>query len=196
MKRLMVLFILLVSISLVSFAKDIHAWKSEANLEQQFLVFKKNLNYWNGSYFMEPLQINQLYGALTDSLAVLEKVVVDNQAQIVLLQNKLRTNKAQTVEISEKLDESIKRENSFALFGMNINKNVYSVSMYFIILGVLVLAGIMFLMYKRSNSITVSSKKDYLELKDEFELHKKNALERYVQMNKELHKARMELKNR
>lgn len=195
MKRLMLLFILLVSISLASFAKDINAWKSEANLEQQFVVFKKNLNFWNGSYFLEPLQMNQFYEAVTDSLVVLEKSLVENQIRIISLKNELITNKAETEEIKAKLEESRKLQNSFVQFGIAIEKRVYSFSMYFIILGVLVLAGVVFMMYKRSNSVTTSTKNEYKELKEEFEQHKKNSLERYVQMNKELHNTRMKLKD-
>lgn len=76
MKRFTVLLILMVSISLISFAKkDIDAWKSANNLEEQFTVFKDNLNFWNGSYFLKELQLNQFYGALRDSIAVYEKQV-------------------------------------------------------------------------------------------------------------------------
>lgn len=196
MKKFTILFIMLISICVVSLAKDINAWKSEANLEQQFDVFKKNLNYWNGSFFMEPLQLNQFYGAIADSITVLEKLVIENQIRITSLKNELSSNKSETEELKILLDETIKRVNSFNFFGLHIDKRVYSFSMYFIILGVLVLAGFVFLMYKRSQTITLSTKKEYQELKEEFEQQKKTSLERYVQMNTELHNARMKLKEK
>lgn len=196
MKRFTTLFILLVSISFVSFSKDINAWKSETNLEEQFNVFKKNLNFWNGSYFLEPLLMNQFYAAITDSIAVLEKVIVENQIQISSLKNEITENRSETEELKTLLEESIKRENAFNFFGVNIDKRLYSFSMYFIILGVLVLAGFVFVLYKRSHSITRSTKNEYQELKEEFEQQKKSSLERYVQTNKELHNARMKLKER
>lgn len=182
------------SLTVNSFAKkDTNAWKNENNLEQQFTTFTNNLNFWSGSYFLKPEQLNDFYEALKDSVGVLEKANVESQNQIKSLQTELRSNVTQTETIQTELDESIKNQDSISVFGTHINKNVYSYSMYAFILGVLVLAGIVFLLFKRSNVITVRTKKEYDELKEEYEVHKKNALDRYTKMNMELHKTRMEL---
>lgn len=194
MRRFTLIIILVVSFSVNSFAKkDTNAWKDEKNLDQQFSVFKQNLNFWSGSYFMKPEQLDQFYSALRDSSAVFEKRNAEDQNQINSLQTELRANTAQTKEIQSKLDESIKNQDSISVLGMQINKSVYSFSMYAFILGVLVLAGIVFMLFKRSNTITKHTKKEYDELKEEFEVHKKNALDRYTKMNMELHKTRLEL---
>lgn len=184
----------MVSISLISFAKkDIHAWKSEKNLNQQYSVFKENLNFWSGSYFLEELQLDQFYNAVSDSIAVLEKKVVDGKSQVIRLQNDLNAKIKQTEEIQNELNASITRENSISVLGMNVNKSVYTFSLYMFILGVLVLSGFVFLLYKRSNIITRRINNDYNELKEEFEIQKKNSLERYTKINMELHKTRLEL---
>jgi len=197
MKRIAILFILLITVSFSLFAqKNTKAWKSEPNLEQQFEVFKKNVNFWSGSYFMKPQQIDEFHGSLMDSIAVLEKTVAEDLSQIVTLQKELNINRIQTEEIQAKLDESIKLQNSITVLGMDINKNLYSFTMYAFILGVLVLAGIVFMLFKRSNSITARTKREYEELKEEFEIHKKNSLDRYTKMNMELHKTRMELQKK
>ena len=194
MKRFTLLLFLLISTTLLSFAKkDINAWKNEKNLNQQYSVFKKNLNFWNGSYYLTEYQLNQFYNALRDSITVFENEVLDNKSQILLLQNELNEKKQETEKIQTELDGSIKRENSIRVFGMNINKSVYSLTMYLFILGVLALAGVVFLLYKRSNNIKKKKKNEFNELKEEFEIHKKNSLERYTKMNMELHKTRMKL---
>lgn len=194
MRRFTLITILLVLFAINSFAKkDTNAWKNEKNIEQQFTVFKDNLNFWNGSYFMEPEQLNQFYGALKDSIAILEKANNNYQNEIKSLQSELKSNIVQTREIQNKLDESIKNQNSIGVLGQQVHKNVYSVTMYAFILGVLALSAIVFLMFKRSNTITVRTKKEYDELKEEYEVHKKNALDRYTKMNMELHKTRLEL---
>jgi LPXTG-motif cell wall-anchored protein len=197
MKRFTVLLLLLVSWSSFSFAKkDTDAWKSEKNLDQQFSVFKENLKYWNGSYFLNELQINQFYGALRDSIAVYEKEVIKSKEQVKALRDELNSKIKETQEIQAKLDRSTQLENSISVFGVDVNKGVYSSSMYLLIIGVLLVAGLLFLLYKRSNKITANTKKDLEDLKEEFEVHKKNALDRYVKINTELTKARMELNRR
>ena len=197
MKKFTALLILMASFSLFSFAKkDINAWKSEKSLDQQFRVFKENLNYWNGSYFLNDLQFKEYFQAVNDSIAVMEKKVLDGKNQIKVLQDELNSKIKETEEIQGKLNGSIKRENTINVFGVDINKSMYTLTMYLIILTVLALAGIVFILFKRSNKITRRIKKDYNELKEEYELHKKNALDRYVKMNIELNKTRLELNKR
>ncbi len=194
MKKFILLFILTVSVSSVSFAKkNINAWKNEKNLNNQFSVFKKNLNFWDGNYFLKEVQLNQFYNAMYDSITVLRNELTESKSQILSLQNELKAKTEETKEIQENLKRAIKRENSITVFGMSINKTAYSLFMYLFILGVLVLSGIVFLLYKRSLAITRYTKNEYKELKEEFEIHKKNSLERYTKMNMELHKTRMAL---
>ncbi|NOR74002.1 MAG: hypothetical protein GQ525_02470 [Draconibacterium sp.] len=195
MKKITVLLILFVSITLISNAKkDINAWKSEKNLDQQYLVFKKNLNYWSGSYFLKDNQLSQFYNAISDSIAILEKEVLNVENQKNTLQRNLDSKIEEIKNTQISLDESLKRENSIIVFGMNINKSVYTFFMYMFIVGLLVLTGFVFLMFKRSNKITARTKKDYNDLKEEFEIHKKSSLDRYTKINMQLHKTRMELK--
>lgn len=196
MQKFTLILFLLIAVSFVSPAKDINAWKEESTMEQQFTVFKKNLNFWNGQYFMEPFQINQFYKALTDSMEIIETDLKESNDEIVALKKELSDNKVKTEDIKQQLDASLKRENSISVMGMSLNKSAYSITMYGIILAALVFAGIVFLMFKRSNAVTARTKKEYNELKEEFEEHKKNSLERYTKINTELHKTRMELKQK
>ncbi|NQU53089.1 MAG: hypothetical protein HQ522_11195 [Bacteroidetes bacterium] len=194
MKKFTVLFILLISMSLITFAKkDIDAWKSEKNLNQQYTVFKQNLNFWNGSIFLKETQIDQFYNAVTDSITGLDKEILANEKQILSLQNELDTKTSQIEETQVKLNESIKRVNSISVMGQNINKTAYTFFMYMLTLGLAVLSGFVFLLFKRSNKITTDTKKEYKEIKEEFELYKKSSMDRYTKINTELHNTRMKL---
>ena len=197
MKKLTALLILMVSISVISFGKkDIDAWKKEKTLNQQFNVFKENLKYWNGSYFLNDLQFNEFFKAVNDSIAVMEKKVLDDKNRIKALQDELNLKIRETEEIQAKLNTSITRENSFNFLGTYISKGMYSLAMYIVILTALIIAAIAFILYKRSNNVTKRIKKDYYELKEEYETHKKSSLERYVKMNNEMTKMRFELNKR
>ncbi|MEN8116488.1 MAG: hypothetical protein ABFS16_05885 [Bacteroidota bacterium] len=197
MKKFTLLLVLLVSLSVFSFAKkDLNAWKNENSLEKQYEVFKTNLNFWNGSYFMKPIQMDEFYRALTDSVAALENIVSNNQNQISLLQEELTAQTAETNQIQQKLDDSIKHQNAVGVFGLQLHKSFYTAIISSIILGLLVVLTIVFVMFRRSNMVTIRTKKDYDELKEEFETHKKNSLERYTKINMELHKTRLEFNKR
>jgi len=193
MKRFLLL-ILLISCSFGSFAKkDIDAWKDENNLKKQYAVFKENLNYWNGAYFLKERQLEEFYGALKDSIAILKIASSAKNEEIESLQKEISASEKQIVDTNEKLEASIKNQNSLTVLGLAVNKSTYTFSVLVIFLGLVALIGILFLMYKRSNKVSVQLKKEYNDLKEEFEVHKKNALERYTSINLELHHTRLKL---
>jgi hypothetical protein len=197
MKKLVLIIILFNSLVLTSFAKkDTSAWKAEKNLGQQYSVFKENLNYWSGNYFMSGPQLDEFFGAMTDSISALQQKVENGQARIKEQSEQLEAKQSLVDETQQKLDESIRNQNSISVFGIPVNKSVYSTSMYLFILGVLALAAIVFLMYRRAHKITSQTKKEFEELKAEYEEHKKNALDRYTAINMELHKTRLELQKK
>ena len=194
MKRIFAVVVLVLVVFNTFAKKDVNAWKQEQSLASQYEVFKENLNFWNGSYFLKEVQLDDLYNALTDTIGVLEKSAEQKDAKIRDLNSEISSKAAQMNTLQEELDESLKLQNSIVFLGMKIDKSAYSVAMYLLIAGVLVLAGFVFLLYKRSLSVMRRTKKDYEELKEEYETHKKNALERYTKMNMELHQTRLELK--
>ena len=193
MRRYFLLSILLISMSIASFAKDINAWKNEKNLEQQYAVFKENLNFWNGNYFLNGTQLKEFYTALSDSVRVLENDLANKTNTINSLQNELKSINNRLENTKADLDTSIKNQDAIEVFGQQINKGIYTLIMSLIILALVLVLGIVFMLYKRCNKVTVRAKKDYNDLKEEFDVHKKNALERYTKINMELHQTRMEL---
>lgn len=197
MKKFVVITILLSSLTFVSLAKkDINAWKQENSLEQQYEVFKENLNFWDGNYFLKESQLDDFYGALSDTISGLEKQLAGSNNKINQQKQEL-ANKQQLIDDTQaKLDESKKLQDSITVLGIDINKTFYSTVMYLFILGVLVLAGFVYLLFKKSNKVTRETKKEYNELKAEYEDHKKQALDRYTKINMELHKTRMELQKK
>lgn len=196
MKRLLFLTILFTALIFDTFAKDTNAWKQEKSLEQQYEVFKENLNFWSGNYFMSPTQLDQFHGAMTDTIARLQKEVNNGLSKIDQQKQELAAKQTLVNETQQKLDESIRDQNSINVLGARINKSVYSTVMYLFIVGVLVLAGVMYMMFQRSHKITRQTKKEYDELKAEYEEHKKVALDRYTKINMELHKTRLELQKK
>jgi len=197
MKKITAIIIVLTSLTFVTFAKkDINAWKQENNLENQYQVFKENLNFWNGNYFLNGTQLEDFYGALSDTISGLEQQVSQGLAKIDEQKQELKAKQALIDETQHKLDESKKLQDSITVLGLNINKTVYSTFMYLFILGVLVLAGFIYLLYKRGHKVTRETKKEFEELKAEYEEHKKQALDRYTKINMELHKTRMELQRK
>ncbi|MBN2636720.1 MAG: hypothetical protein JXR61_10655 [Prolixibacteraceae bacterium] len=194
MQKLIPFLILCIFIWFPSVAqKDINAWKNENNIEQQFEVFKKNLNFWDGNYFLNEKQLTDYYRAFADTVAALESAIATNVTTIQELRNELRTTNAELDDTKLELEDSIKNRNSISMFGLNIDKGFYTMLMSLIILTLVILLIVVYYLYKRSNTITVQTKKDYADLKQEFDTHKKDSLDRYTKINMELHHTRLQL---
>jgi preprotein translocase subunit SecG len=188
------LLILLISCSFGSFAKkDVDAWKYENNLIRQYEVFKENLNYWSGSYFLKETQLEEFYKSIKDSIEILKVAASAKDDEIATLQNEISSSEKQLNKSKADLEASLKNQNSLTVFGLAVSKNTYTFSVLVVVLGLLFFIGILFLMYKRSSKISGHFKKEYNELKDEFEIYKKNSLERYTSINMELHHTRLKL---
>lgn len=193
MKKIVLFLLIIFSSHLIFAKKDVNAWKNEKTIDQQFTVFKQNLKYWNGSYFFQDPQLDDLYNTLMDSVSVFKNAKIETTKLNASLQSELSSVTAQLQETKEKLGESEKRQNAISVFGIYTNKDVYTLTMSGIILGLVALIGLSFLLNKRSRVLAREAKKDYDELKEEFEIHKKNSLARYTQINTELHHTRLEL---
>jgi len=197
MKRLFTFLILFITLVSGTYAKkDTNAWKSESNIRDQYTVFKQNLNYWAGNYVVSSNQLDEFYGAVNDTISKLETKLQERVLEISQQKGDLAQRQALVNETQKKLDESQKLQNSITVLGMDINKNVYSVTMYLFIVAVLVIAGVMYIMYMKSMKNTRNTRKEYEELKQEYEEHKKTALDRYTKINMELHKTRLELQKK
>ncbi|MBN2164820.1 MAG: tRNA (guanine-N1)-methyltransferase [Marinilabiliaceae bacterium] len=79
---------------------------------------------------------------------------------------------------NEKLEEAITKKNALSFLGTNMEKSTYQNTTFtIIILLILVSIGVFFL-YKKSNIITLETKNALSDLQNEFEAHRKRALER------------------
>ena len=73
-----------------------------------------------------------------------------------------------------------------ALFGMQMSKANYNVLMWSIIGGLFALLLFFIFKFKNSNSITRNTKKSLSEIEEEFEQHRKIALEREQKVRRQL----------
>jgi hypothetical protein len=85
--------------------------------------------------------------------------------------------------VKSDLELMTRTKNSIALFGMEVNKKVYNSILWTIIAALTGLLVIGFLAYKRNRILTINTKKEYEELKKEFEAYRKASREAREKMS-------------
>ncbi len=155
---------------------------NSGTIDNQFeFVIKKSYTYkGNGKIYknVERYWLDALRAHTIDSLNAVKdqlnstKQLVDNQDKEIQV---LKTNLADT---NSTLDQTNLEKNSMSLFGFLMSKTGYNVLLWSIIAGLLAL--LLFFIYKfnNSNAITRQAKFALSETEEEFEDHRKRALER------------------
>lgn len=79
------------------------------------------------------------------------------------------------VATNEQLKETTRSKNSIRVIGIELNKATYNSIMFIIICSLMLLLLVGFLVFKRNRTITLNTKKEFSELKTEFEAYRNKA---------------------
>lgn len=145
----------------------------KSNNYQDYKVVKKNWLYSLKAHTLDSLKA--VHKNLTDTQAI-----VDNQAKEI---SSLKTSLTNT---QGTLDQTNIEKDSMSLFGMQMSKSGYNVLLWSIIGGLFALLLLFIYKYKNSNSITRNVNKSLSEIEEEFEEHRKVALDREQKVRRQL----------
>ncbi len=186
-------FIVIFLVSLSLFAQDTPPAKEEVKpsldngtIKSQFDYMKKKSSNWQDHEVIKVNMINKFGANVQDTLKSFRSRLKDSKALVGKQNSEITTLKADMQKLQNQLDATIKAKDSMKLFGAELPKGTYNTIMWVIILGSLAVAGICFMLYKRSNTVTVETKTTLEEVREEFDTHRKNALVREQKLARKL----------
>lgn len=89
--------------------------------------------------------------------------------------------------VNDELDIAVKEKSSMKLLGIKIDKIIYNSILWLIIAGLIVVLLIFVILFKRSNTVTVKTKSELTEIRNEYEDYRKRALVREQQIVRQLY---------
>ena len=116
------------------------------------------------------VNVSDSLSAAKSKIAGLNKSTLNLNLTIDSLRKTLETNKI-------RLEETTTSKNSISVIGLEINKLTYNKIMLTLLAGLVALLLTGFLVFRRNLSIIFSTKKEFQELKNEFETYKKTSRE-------------------
>ena len=163
---------------------------NDGTIDNQFeYVIQKSYTYRGNGKIYKNVERHWLYTlkahtldslkALQDKLDTTNKVVNTQQTEI----NQLKTNLATT---QGTLDTTNLEKDSMSLLGLQMSKTNYNLLMWGIIGALLALLLIFIYKFKNSNVITKTAKNNLADIEEEFEEHRRNALEREQKVRRQL----------
>lgn len=121
-----------------------------------------------------------------DSLKTVHKELAATQVVVKTQAKEITDLKDNLSNTQNALDTTTSEKNSMALFGMQMSKTGYNVLMWSIIAGLLGLLLLFIYKFKNSNTVTKGAKQALAEIEEEFEEHRKTALEREQKVRRQL----------
>jgi DNA repair exonuclease SbcCD ATPase subunit len=151
-------------------------------------LIKSSLNE-QFKYLDEHTKIYENYRAVREDMFQLTKKNVSDTLSSLNLKiaglNKTARTLNQTIDTlrkdlastKTKLEETTKSKNSISVIGLEINKSVYNRIMWTVLFGLVAALVAGFLAFKRNLSVISNTKKEFQELKEEFETYRKTSRE-------------------
>lgn len=190
MKRLHLFFLLALLIPLLSVQAQEEEPEKDNSLKGQFEELERiSGNYRANGIRYEVIKLSDLYmvkNNIFDSLATYGKTIKDlsgtiesNEAEIESLNSKLQ-------QTTDTLDKVTEEKDSISFFGAMIGKGTYNFILWSIIFGLLLLLLFFIYRFRNSNSLTQQAKSALEELEEEYETHRRKALEREQKISRQL----------
>lgn len=177
------------SFSQTKIAKDKLSLNS-GTIDNQFeYVIQKSYTYkGNGKVYknVEYHWLTQLKAHVLDSLKAVHKDLADTQLVVKKQDKEISDLKLNLDKTQSDLDTTNTEKNNMALFGIQMSKSGYNALMWAIIAGLLALLILFIYKFKNSNAITKGAKHALAEIEEEFEEHRKIALEREQKVRRQL----------
>ncbi|WP_055443562.1 hypothetical protein [Lacinutrix himadriensis] len=121
-----------------------------------------------------------------DSLKTIHKELAETQAVVTSQSKEIATLKTSLANTQGTLNQTNEEKDSMSLFGMLMSKSGYNILMWSIIGGLLAFLLFFIYKFKNSNAITRDANKSLAEIEEEFEEHRKIALEREQKVRRQL----------
>ena len=128
----------------------------------------------------------QLKKNVLDSIAAANKSIAIKENQLKREQTNLAKLNAEVNRIKKELGIALKKENSIALFGMQLSKVTYNIILWALILILTLSLGFFIFKFSRSNILTKKAQENLIDVEHEFESHRKKSLEREQKLRRQL----------
>jgi hypothetical protein len=182
MKQLLIRRVLIITVLIIA------VMKAEGQTAMPDVLFKNSLKE-QMNYLDEHTKIYETYRAIREDMFQKLKTNVSDTMSAVknkiaglyltrsVLTMKIDSLTKNLAETNARLDEITKSKNSIRVIGLEINKSTYNKVMWTILVVLLAALVLGFLAFKRNMTILSDTKKEFQDLKDEFEAYRKTSRE-------------------
>ena len=175
------LFVLFVSIS--AFSQEA---KDTLTVQEQFDKIYRTSSSYQEYKVIRKTRFQNLKQQVTDSLNLLESQIESKDKLILSQKDSIKDIKKIADIFSADLNLTITQKNSIQIFGIQLQKSTYNITVWSLIIILVILLVYFMFKFKNSHVITTKAKSDLYDLEEEFTIHKKKSLDKEQKLRREL----------
>ncbi len=148
-----------------------------SSLKEQMNYLDEHTRIYDNYRAIREDMFQKLKVNISDTLSALNTKIAGLNKTAKVLNMTIDTLKANLESTRTRLDEMTKTKNSISVLGLELNKSAYNKAMWTILAGLAAALVLGFLAFKRNISTMSDTKKEFQELKNEFDTYRKTSRE-------------------
>ena len=185
-----ILLILFLAISLSNFSQETETEpqvvEEDTSLEGQFdKIYRISTTYQVYKVIGKDKYL-ELKKNVLDSLKDAKSLISEKESLLKAERDNIKGTKDLLLKTQSELEASKKNENSISLFGTELSKTTYNLSLWSIIIVSLLALSYFIFKFSQSNVLTKEAQNNLLDVEQEFEEHRKKSLEREQKLRRQL----------
>ncbi|GEM_PF-392598 len=159
---------------------------NSGSIADQFRFVTTRSNSYQNYKVIKRSWLDSLKAHVLDSLRTFNKNLATERLLVATQKDEIEGLKNKLQKANDEIAKLKKDKASISFLGAKMNKSAYSGLVWTIIAGLLGALGFFIYRFKDSNKVTVATRKDLEELREEFDAYKKRALQREQKVRREL----------
>lgn len=156
------------------------------SIQEQFDFLYKRSNTYEQYKVMSISGYMDLKANLIDSVSMYQQDANSHIQEINILKENLIATNTQIEKLEKELNDTKNSKDSMSLLGIEVSKASYNAIMWGLIIGLAVVALVLFSLYKRGHQVVKETKTRLGEVQEDLESLRKNALVREQKLAREL----------
>ena len=173
----MILAVVVISVTKVTGQVTMPDVLLKNSLKEQLNYIEEHTRIYDSYRAIREDMFQKLKGNTSDTLTSLNSKIAGLNKTVYVLNRTIDTLKTNLASTQTRLEEMTRTKNSIRVAGIEVNKATYNKMMWTILAGLIAALLVGFLIFKRNLSVLSDTKKEFQELKVEFEAYRKSSRE-------------------
>ncbi len=160
--------------------------QAQNSLNSQYQQLKEESNDYQDFKVIKQTTLDSFWGRVQDSVTVNKKKLREARQEIEAQKTQLTQLQQQVKQKEDQMKKDDEASQQVSVLGINVDKNGYVTFSYILYAVLLAILGFFFFRYQSSNRVTVNTRRDYDETRQQVDEYKKKLLETQTALGREL----------